>query len=105
MDVLKYDNEINTKHNKSRLSNDVVEVVDLVIFSSLVKLKTYKKKTTYRKKMFCEQVLNEREKYKKLQSWKKKVSLIYETHASCIEVKSSQLWTQYLQLRIGAWKI
>lgn len=49
--------------------------------------------------MFFEQVLSEREKYKKLQSWKKKVSLIYETQ-SCIvywtaEVKSSQLWTQY----------
>ena len=37
VDVLKYDNEINSKHNKSRLSNDVVEVVDLVVFSSLVK--------------------------------------------------------------------
>ena len=37
VDVLKYDNEINSKHNKSRLSNDVVEVVNLVIFSSVVK--------------------------------------------------------------------
>ena len=58
--------------------------------------------------MVFEQVLNEREKCKKLQSWKKMVSLIYETHASCIElrnVKSSQLWTQFLQLRIEAWKI
>ena len=46
-----------------------------------------KKKTTYPKKMFFDQVLNEREKYKKLQSWKKNVSLIYETHASCIELR------------------
>ena len=65
MDVLKYDNEINTKHNKSRLSNDVVEVVNLVIFSSLVKFWTWDfKKNTYPKKIVFEQVLNKRENAK-----------------------------------------
>ena len=34
------------------------------------------------------------------------VSLIYETHASWTAyVKSSQLWTQFLQLRTEAWNI